>query len=280
MIGQLVGAIAAVIVGLGLGTGVATVATRLPLGYPVFAPPACLRRRRSLPWIDAVPIWGYLRRGGRCAVCGWPLPRWWPLTEAVMGLLALLAFLSAGGWNARFGLYLLDLAMLLTVLVMDWRHHEIYTVVLLVGAAGGLLGGLRPEVTFAGVGFGALLGGVLMLFMYGVGRLLGRLIYGREGLAWGDVELAVVLGLIAGFPGIVTPLFWGPIVGVILFLRRGIGSYFPFAPGLCLVTMVFLLTSTNPGPLWETLRLPLLGNIFMFTGFSLWKILQTVLGLR
>ncbi len=80
-----------------------------------------------------------------------------------------------------------------------------------------------------------------MLIVYSLGRLLGRLRYGREGLAWGDVELAPVLGLITGFPGVITPLLLGPIVGVLLFLRRGLGSYFPFAPGLCLGAMFFVL---------------------------------------
>ena len=269
------GALGALAVGAGAGSLVAAVAARLPLPTPLWGPPICLRTGRRLPWADAWPVIGYLRRGGRCRACGGRLPRWWPLVEAGMALLALLAFVSAGGWNVRFALYLLDLGVLLALLVMDWRRHEIYTVVLLVGAAGGVLGGLLlPEFSLATVGYGALAGGLIMLLLYGVGRLLGRLVYGREGLAWGDVELAVMLGLITGFPGIVTPLFWGPVVGVALFLRRGLGTYFPFAPGLCLVTMAFVLLHTSRVPLWDTLRLPLLGNIIYFIGVVLWDVIR------
>ncbi len=276
----LLGAVLALLAGLLAGSVVATVAARLPLGLPLFAPPACVRRGRRLPWADAIPIWGYLRRGGRCRVCGLALPRWWPIVEAAMALLALLAYISAGGWNGRFLLYLFDLAVLLTVLIMDWRRHEIFTVVLLAGALGGLLGGfVLPEIGLGGVAWGALVGGVIMLIMYGLGRVLGRIRYGREGLAWGDVELAVMLGLVTGFPGIVTPLFWGPVVGVALFLRRGLGNYFPFAPGLCLVTMMFLLTHTSHEPLWVTLRLPLLGNIFAFIGLIIWGGIRALLGI-
>ena len=113
-----------------------------------------------------------------------------------------------------------------------------------------------------------------MLVLYGVGRLLGRLRYGgREALAWGDVELAVMLGLMGGFAGIISTLFWGPIVGVALFIRRGLGTYFPFAPGLCLVMAAYLLTHTSHVPLWDTLRLPLLVNIFMFIGTIIGKLI-------
>ncbi|HUS14073.1 MAG TPA: A24 family peptidase [Chloroflexia bacterium] len=266
------------ILGLGLGSSVATVAARLSLGRPVWAPPYCVRTGQHLPWADAAPLVGYWRRRGHCRACGMRLARWWPLTEASMALLAVLAYLSADGWNPRFALYLVDLAVLLAILVMDWRRHEIYTVVLLAGAVAGLVGGaLLPEITLAGAGWGALIGGGLMLVIYGFGRLLGRLLYGREGLAWGDVELAAMLGLMAGFPGVVTPLFWGPVVGVVLFLRRGLGTYFPFAPGLCIVTMAFLLLHTGDTPLWGVLRLPYLGNIVYFIGKVIWDLTRKAL---
>ncbi|MGI8587683.1 MAG: prepilin peptidase [Chloroflexia bacterium] len=236
------GAFAALMIGLMIGSGVAVVSARLALGLPLIAPPTCVLTGRRLPWADALPVVGYIRRRGRCRACGLPLPRWWPLTEASMGLLGVMAYISADGINPRFGVYLLDLAVLLTLLVMDWRRQEIYTVVLLVGALGGLLGGLvLPEITIGVAVFGLVTGGGTMLIVYGLGRLLGRLRYGREGLAWGDVELAAVLGLITGFPGVITPLLLGPIVGVLLFLRRGLGSYFPFATGLCLAAMAFVL---------------------------------------
>jgi len=264
---DLLGALLAAGAGLGLGSLVATVAVRLPLGLPLLAAPVCLRTRQPLPWADALPIAGYLRRRGRCRACGLRLARWWPLAEGGMALLALLAYLSAGGWNVRFVLYLLDLAVLLMVLLMDWRRHEIYTIVLLAGAGTGLLGGaLFDEITLTGAILGAAVGGGVMLVLYGFGRLLGRMLYGREGLAWGDVELAVMLGLITGFPGIVTTLFWGPVVGILLFLRRGLGTYFPFAPGLCLVAMASLLLHTGTTPLWALLHPPYLDNILIFIG--------------
>ena len=134
---ETLGVLGALILGLFGGSAVATVAARLPLGAPVWGPPVCVRRGVRLPWADALPLVGYLRRGGRCRVCGEHLPRWWPLTEAALALGALLAYFAAGGWNAVFALYVADLAVLLLILLMDWRRHEIYTVVLLAGAASG-----------------------------------------------------------------------------------------------------------------------------------------------
>ncbi len=276
---ELLSVLGALILGLLAGSGVATVAARLPLGAPLWGPPICVRRGVRLPWADALPIVGYLRRGGRCRVCGARLPRWWPLTEAALALGALLAYLAAGGWSVLFALYLADVAVLLLILIMDWRRHEIYTVVLLAGGMLGILGGFVPAFGLAlpTLGIGAAVGGGFMLVLYGLGRLLGRLRYGgREALAWGDVELAVMLGLLGGFPGIISTLFWGPIVGVLLFIRRGLGTYFPFAPGLCIVMMIYLLTHTSHTPIWDTLRLPLLVNIIAFIGTIIGKLIGRV----
>src|SRR5205823_5016294 len=70
----LLGALAALALGVGVGSAVAHGAARLPLDAPLLGPPVCLRTRRRLPWADAVPIWGYLRRRGRCRECGERLP--------------------------------------------------------------------------------------------------------------------------------------------------------------------------------------------------------------
>jgi hypothetical protein len=43
--------------------------------------------------------------------------------------------------------------------------------------------------------------------------------------------------------------------------------------------MMFLLTHTSREPLWETLRLPLLGNIFAFIGLIIWGVIRAILGI-
>ena len=264
-----------------LGSLVATGAARLAVDAPLGAPPMLPAHAAPVALGRRGAIWGYLRRGGRCrhvrlrtaALVAADRGRHGPAGDGRLH--------QRRGLELRFALYVLDLAVLLTILIMDWRRHEIYTLVLLVAAGPGWppVGRCREFGLLSALG-GALAGGGLMLIIYGFGRLMGRLRYGREGMAWGDVELAVALGLITGFPGMITPLFWGPIVGVVLFVRRGLGNYFPFAPGLCLVSMFFVLTHTSNEPWWDTLRLPLLGNIIYFTGVAIWKVLGSLLQLR
>src|SRR5438477_463601 len=82
------------------------------------------------------------------------------------------------------------------------------------GVAGALGGGaLLPEVGLGGALVGGLVGGLIMLVLWGIGLGLGRVLYGKPGMAFGDVELGALIGLLAGFPGVVTPLFWGPVLG-------------------------------------------------------------------
>src|SRR5689334_7067083 len=199
----------ALLLGLLVGGGVAAVAARLPISQALLAPPHCLLTGQRLTRVESLPLVGYFVRGGRCRYCGGRLPRWVPAVEAGMGLIALLSYGFAGP-TPRFLIYLAEGAVLLLILVMDWRHHDIYTAVIGAGAVIALIGGaLLPEIGLMGALAGGLAGALVMLALWGMGWTLGRLLYGQPGLAFGDVLLGALIGLMTGWPGVVAPLFWG-----------------------------------------------------------------------
>jgi len=63
-------------------------------------------------------------------------------------------------------------------------------------------------------------------------------------MGFGDVKLAILLGLLLGFPNILAGLFlsffFGAIIGLILMLlqKKGLKSEIPFAPFLIAGTLV------------------------------------------
>jgi prepilin signal peptidase PulO-like enzyme (type II secretory pathway) len=265
----------AVLLGLLVGGLVAGIAARLPVlehGGGGSLAPRCLLTGRPRTWVEALPLVGYWVQRGRCRHCGLRLPRWPEWVALSVAGVALVAYLVAGP-TPRFLVYLAEGAVLLLLTVMDWRRHEVYTIVILAGVVVALLGALvLPEIGLGGALAGGFTGGLLMLILYWVGRWLGRRLYGKEGLAFGDVELGVVIGLMCGFPAVVPPLFWGPVLGgviaiVLLFTgKKGLRDYFPYGPGLCLAALAFVLLHTGQFPLWDTLRLTVLSDMASLLG--------------
>jgi len=137
--------------------------------------------------------------------------------------------------------------LLATILVIDLEHGLILNkivypaagialVIVLVNAV------LTPEREIVGDIVNALIGGgVGLVFLF-----LVALIF-RGGMGWGDVKMAGLIGIMVGFPGILTLLLLaivggGVIATVLLAFRlKGRKGTMPFGPFLSLATMATLL---------------------------------------
>jgi len=194
----------------------------------------------TLPWylLQRPGPDGPLRRRGVCPHCGEHRPWRAPALE----LATIAAFLLAS-W--RFGGDALQVLVmwafafyLLVVLVIDFEHRRVLNVMLLPAAAVALLASFLPGPPNWKQ---ALLGGALGLGIFFLIALIGR---GKMGA--GDVKLAGVIGLMVGFPDVVTALFIGILLGgaaALLMLatrRAGRKSYIAYAPYLCLGALVCL----------------------------------------
>src|SRR5207253_1611203 len=97
---------------------------------------------------------------------------------------------------------------------------------------------------------------------YVAARLIFRHI--EEPLGAGDVYLALMMGLMLGFPNVVGALVIGPLIAgavalILLVTRRsGMGDFMPYGVALCVAAIVFLV---NPGPLAEALHLARLVDV-------------------
>jgi len=188
----------------------------------------------TLPW--------YPFRKGICPHCGEKRPLRAPLLE--LGMMA--AF--AAGWLRlqqdpaqllAFGLFAW---YLLVVLVIDVERRLVLDVMTVPAAAAALLisflpGGATP--------LSALLGGAVGLGLFLFLALVGRFI-GRNAMGAGDVKLAGVIGLMAGYPAVSQALLLGIVLGgigalVLLVTRRaGRRGYMAYAPYLAVGALVVL----------------------------------------
>ncbi len=216
----------------------------------------CTRSGEPLGWADSVPLLGWMGQRGRCRHCGKRLPLSFPLVELGTGLAIAAAWIDYG-LGPLFFIYSFFTLILIITLTIDWQHHDLYSIVLLAGAGLALLGAIfSPEVDLSSALIGGAVGGGTLLFFY----FIARLIYGGESdaLAFGDVELAVMLGLMLGYPGILGPLLLGPLIagliglGLVFVRVKRLHDYIPVGASFCFAAICALLLRDQ---LWRTLPL-------------------------
>jgi leader peptidase (prepilin peptidase)/N-methyltransferase len=234
--------VAAVLVGLSVGSFVNVIIFRLPRELSVVKPRSfCPECRRSIPWYENIPLLSYIVLGGRCRGCRAPIPARYPIVEATGGILAVLVLLRFGTSYDAIAAYAFLMA-LVAVTLIDWDHRiipdEITLSFLLAGLVWSFLGGnVNPLHSF----LGALAGGGVL---YGVG-LVYKLVRHAEGMGGGDVKLMAMIGAFLGIkfvlPVIVLASLAGTLYGVVL-LRSGkggkaavaFGSFLAPAAALCI----------------------------------------------
>lgn len=199
--------------------------------------PAVKSAMRSLAHYWTLP-WYFFRRG-ICPHCHERLARRSPVVEIVsIGLFVLMA----AHWGATPTLAIAWLygLFLLAVTVIDFEHHRVLNIMLapaaIVVAGLSLLPGAPHPLDM-------LLGGAV-----GFGVFLLLAIIGRGALGMGDVKLAGVIGMMVGYPGVLTALAVGAILGaagalVLLASRRATRkTAIAYAPYLAAGAMITLWT--------------------------------------
>lgn len=166
--------------------------------------------------------------------------RWprWALLEAATVAIFVLGWLRFGADLPALLVFWLWAGFFLCVLVIDLEHRRVLNLMLLPAACVALAASVWRGSPAPG---SALLGGAVGFGIFFIVALAGR---GKMGA--GDVKLAGVIGLVIGYPVIVTALFWGILLGglaalaLLLTRRVGRGGYIAYAPYLCLGALMVL----------------------------------------
>lgn len=146
---------------------------------------------------------------------------------------------STAGPSPRLVVLTCYVWLLLLILIIDLRQRLVYNVILVPGVAVAMVASVLapppgPASTFAG--------GIIGLGLLGAAALA----YPR-GMGAGDVKLAGVIGLMAGFPEVLIALTLGILTGgavaLVLLATRVVDrkSYIPYAPFLVFGALVTLI---------------------------------------
>jgi leader peptidase (prepilin peptidase)/N-methyltransferase len=230
--------------GLGLlfGSFLNVVIHRLPRGESPWAGrshcPHC--RRTVRPW-ENIPVVSWLCLRGRCAGCRGRIAVRYPLVEVATAALAVVCVVRFGFAPAA-GAYFLFLAALLAIAWIDWEHMIIPDALSLGVLALGLV--LAATVLPIGVWRGVLGAAAGAGFIWGIAALY-KATRGIEGMGFGDVKLAGMIGAFLGPLGVLLTIFAAAFLGSLwglVVVRRGgngrtmvaFGTFLAAAAALCL----------------------------------------------
>jgi len=235
------------ILGLIIGSFLNCVIYRLEKEKKLTGRSYCPDCKHILEWQDLVPIFSFLFLRGRCRYCHKKISRRYPLVEIATGsMFLLISIFQLPKFEFSIFYFLFSIfsfyvvSSLIVIFAYDLKHYIIPDKVLFpaigISFIYRFLGSFQISnfkfeiVSFGSYIFAALMasGFFLLIYLISQGRWMG----------FGDCKLAILLGLILGFPKILLALFlaflFGAIIGIILLLlrKKKLKSEVPFAPFL------------------------------------------------
>lgn len=209
------GILLAGLIGLLLGSFIATLVRRWPEGRSLLGRSQCDGCGRALGVRDLVPLVSAALSRGRCRTCGAAIDPFHgrvELASALIGAAALALLPGAAGWLwTLFGWLLLPLALL------DARHFWLPDRLTLILAVAGLLfAGPMLGVPLIDRWLGAIVGGLAMALLawtYARAR-------GRDGMGGGDPKLVAATGAWLGWQVLPLMLLLASLAGILWALAQ------------------------------------------------------------
>lgn len=167
-------------------------------------------------------------------ITGVDVPIWMLLLGAIVACAITWLAYSAGVAMLAATAYLVVLQV---ITIIDWKRHIIPNIISLPAICIALATiPLRTDVTWLALLLGGVFAGGLVLAI----SLLGGLLFRKQAMGWGDIKLALFIGLVVGWPAVVISIYVTIIAGgltaavMMLSRRTRVGGYLAYGPFLAL----------------------------------------------
>jgi leader peptidase (prepilin peptidase)/N-methyltransferase len=245
------------IFGLSIGSFLNVLIYRLPRSLKLTGRSFCPTCKKKISWYDNIPVISYLFLRGKCRKCHSPISWQYPAVELVTGILFILvAYLISFDnhyWIIELLSYWVIVSALIVIFFIDLKHQiipdqVIYPAIVITF----LFQTYSLQLAIYSYFLAALGASLFFLILYLVTR--------GKGMGFGDVKLAVLMGLILGPQRLILALYLafltGALIGVILILakKKRFGEQIPFGPFLSGATIIALFWGETMVK-WLTARL-------------------------
>ncbi|MDP1710842.1 MAG: prepilin peptidase [Candidatus Nanopelagicaceae bacterium] len=229
------------ILGLAVGSFLNVVIYRVPLRQSVVSPPsACPQCGARIKGYDNIPVVSWLLLRGKCRTCASAISARYPMVEFGTAIFFGLVAWKFGYSNSRHAFLLIAFLYLAAITValalIDLSTHTLPNAIVLPSYLVG--GALLTMDGFVSGNYQALIRGIVGAAVMWLLYLAMALMY-PEGMGFGDVKFAGVLGLFLGYLGwdvLITGAFAAFVLGgtfalaLILLKKTSLKSGIPFGP--------------------------------------------------
>jgi len=247
------------VLGLIIGSFLNVVIFRLDSVASLLGRSHCRHCQTQIAWYDNIPFFSFLLLRGRCRDCEKQISWQYPAVEVGTGLMFALVgqiyfdAASASSW-VMTGYFLGVVSALVVIFVYDLKFMEIPGLVLWPAIGwvvafnlffdwekAGFGNNILNSMTFSGT-LGAFAGFLFFFLLVAVSK--------EKWMGMGDAQLAILLGLLLGWPkillGLMLAFALGAIIGLILIAlkKKKMQSQIPFAPFLIVGTLIALVFYT------------------------------------
>ncbi len=240
------------ILGLTFGSFFNVLIERIPNKISITGRSKCDFCNKTLRWYDLLPVFSFIVLKGKCRYCKKKLSFSYPFIEFLTGVLFLSVYLFSpdqGILDLFVGL--LVISVLVLVFFIDLRYGIIPNNIVIPSSLGifiWLLFFHKELLIVNSLSALGLAGFFLLIFLISKGRAMG----------FGDIKLAIFLGLFFGFPGTLVLAYvaflTGGLVGTILIIwkKKKLSSQIPFGPFLVLGSLAYFFLQNQ---IFSVLRL-------------------------
>lgn len=231
--------------GLCIGSFLNVCIYRIPEEESLFPSSRCSKCGYKVKWYDLIPILSYVILRGKCRRCGEKISMQYPIVEAINGGVYLLLYIKFG-LTIIFFKYAFLTSIMLIMGFIDLNTQYVFTVIswtaLLGVSAFGVFEFINGENVLSYI-FAGVIGGGLFFCI----NLLSKILYKKQGLGWGDIEVIITMGLAFGIEKFSLAFFISIILGAVIclgllgFKKITRESYVAFVPFLTLGSIITMI---------------------------------------
>ncbi len=234
------------IFGASIGSFLNVVIYRVPAKMNIVFPGShCLACKSPVHFYDNIPILSYFITKGACRACGTPFSVRYVIVELMTAVLTVALFLVYG-LNTDFFSYLILTYMLIAITFIDIDHLIIPNGFIILGL---IILPVLLMLEWLPIDASQSVKGALLfsVFLFALG-FMGKFIFKKEAMGFGDVKLGLILGGFLGLKTTILTLYLSFLIAGAVSLIGLLGKWInrksriPFGPYLACGTIISILT--------------------------------------
>lgn len=219
---------------------------RLPRTLPIgMSRSKCTTCNHTLGWKSLIPLLSYLFQKGKCAYCTHKISLRYFLVESISVIVFLLLYKTTPPqeWAVTVSVFICLHCLFWIDIETQFLPNILTYIVIMIGIIHGIYTETLPNSILG------LISGSSTLYMIGK---IGKWIYKKDTIGFGDIKLMAGLGSIVGVVAILKTLylsfFIGGIIGIFLIIlkRKSRKEYIPFGPFI--ISAFYIVIYMDPFP--------------------------------